>query len=384
VKLFGSSVATALALLALLGNAAGCSAPCTQESCPIGTVCSANGACEKEFQPPPGGEGEGEGGNGGEGEGVVGGEGEGEGQAAAPICGVPSLTFSPTHTYIIGSLEAGATAPVAIADVAVVDTYVVGLGDVFSIGMLSNGTVVYLGSAGFMKFVPDVSAPVANPPANDPVSSCNYPADPAANDTALPTPGCDATSGVQEFHVQDGTHMLYHCNSPDAWFDDTGASYLVPSGAEVVAFDAAFNVLLKEGGNYSVLAPTDATTPTNGLPQIGFIDARSTPNSGFLIAGSPLPAQGLGIGIFQIAPDGTTTAVGTVTPPTNPLNITDLQLSPDGTALLAGVAPTSGATSFAGTVVNRYGIDGSVTELFDDTHLVHVGRVHSFFGAGSL
>ncbi|HSN90742.1 MAG TPA: hypothetical protein VLS93_05905 [Anaeromyxobacteraceae bacterium] len=137
------------------------------------------------------------------------------------------------------------------------------------------------------RFVPD-------PLEWDAVSGAwRLPADPAANDPAVSTPGCPTDVG--EWLVQAGTgEIRYACAAdPAVWYGTLDATPVV-SGYRLLAWDAAGRMLAVRGGDTLVVLDASLVEiPASGAPSLtgyGLLAAR-THAGGFWLAVQP-PAAG--------------------------------------------------------------------------------------------
>jgi hypothetical protein len=221
---------------------AGCSFPCTQESCPLNQLCAGDGRCVSPPPPHEGGEGE------GEGEGASGeGEGEGEGTANAS-CGDDHFGGSYDDVFVLGSVS-GSASTEALASVANASDYGATFDQLTTRPTIAlDGTIVVHegtgASLGYYRYVAE--AHVASGP--NP-SDCNFDAtNDFADDVQLPTTLCDPSSNTPVFKLllQGGssTDYAYQClNDPNFYDGATNTPVFNVNGTNVPRAYAADGTL---------------------------------------------------------------------------------------------------------------------------------------------
>lgn len=227
-------------------------------------------------------------------------DGGGTGPADA---GPASVFVSAGKVFLWGTLSEGACYRDAFAEVEAPTAAAVGFTCSTSSPRIIGDQLVYLdtGTDTLKRFVADRFEWSTSS------QSWSYPSNPAANDVAVPTPGC---SGVREYWPAPDGKLLYRCAATGQLYLD-GTLLALPVGVSPIAMGAGGLMLVRDTSWLGVRAPdggvTLVTKPDGGGFPVGLnAVARSAPQGRFYFASGETPARQ-----YLVSPDGGAALQGT-------------------------------------------------------------------------
>jgi hypothetical protein len=266
--------------------------------------------------------------------------------------------YDPDCVYLLGTLSEGSCPGDVFVHPSRPDDYVAGFPTCTQGGAIrpSDGRLLYVDGVGLesvaMEFAVDAVSPFST-----------YVADPAANDTAIPTPLCtDGPWRVGSF--RDGT-ILYLCVNSGSVVRSGDTTLL--SSDDAIAFGAGRAILVDGGFARLAIVEAGQRTAVTGLPSTlnEVVTARSTAD-GFLVATYDRDLSTYRL--FAIDRAGAATARGNY----QMAGGTRCVLEPSG----ALVCFTEGPGSFHDTIT-RFTTTGAPTVIYDEQ--LHLVKIHGSY-----